>query len=310
MPVPVSPKQHAHPLSTPTSHIDRDLMAQNCPTQNHLGTPISSSPPRSRRKRGIPSRASLPRALPAFACRTSISLSARTAGVLSSHTRSPRSATIPGVAFAKKKDMFEHPLGLATPTRPIGDTYSSDSRDRGRVPRCSSKQRFLHPLKAITTGRHPDVCLSLLDSKALAQLDQTTFVVLLHPPRPPFFDFASEMPITSAQKAAIEEIINVLVSTTPARGKRQLSALFMELVDRADWPEYYEVLYSIFTSFSDKHSTYIHTHIHQRPFFILGHSRTAVYQWRESQRGEKPVQGPNERVYRPFPRVLERLVLQ
>jgi hypothetical protein len=84
----------------------------------------------------------------------------------------------------------------------------------------------------------------------------------------------------------------------------------MELVDRADWPEYYEVLYSIhiFASFSD--TQYIHTHIHQRPLFILGHSRTTVSQWRESQRGEKQVQGPNERVYRPLPRVLERLVLQ
>ncbi|KAG8220643.1 hypothetical protein J3R82DRAFT_2911 [Butyriboletus roseoflavus] len=50
------------------------------------------------------------------------------------------------------------------------------------------------------------------------------------------------MPITSAQKAAIEEIIDILVSTTPARGKRQLSAMFMDLVDRADWPEYYEVI--------------------------------------------------------------------
>ncbi|KAF9235837.1 hypothetical protein BU15DRAFT_77561 [Melanogaster broomeanus] len=50
------------------------------------------------------------------------------------------------------------------------------------------------------------------------------------------------MPITSAQKTAIEEVIDLLVSTTPARGKRQLSAMFMELVDRADWPEYYEVI--------------------------------------------------------------------
>ena len=94
--------------------------------------------------------------------------------------------------------------------------------------------------KAITTGilERFDVCLSLLDSKALAQRDQTTALTTL-------FDFSSEMPITSAQKAAIEEIIDVLVSTTPARGKRQLATLFLELVDRADWPEYYEVLYSI-----------------------------------------------------------------
>jgi hypothetical protein len=50
------------------------------------------------------------------------------------------------------------------------------------------------------------------------------------------------MPISSAQKAAIEEVIDVLISTTPARGKRQVSSMFLDLVDRADWPEYYEVL--------------------------------------------------------------------
>ncbi|KAF8548751.1 hypothetical protein OG21DRAFT_1422510 [Imleria badia] len=50
------------------------------------------------------------------------------------------------------------------------------------------------------------------------------------------------MPITSAQKTAIEEIINILVATTPPRGKRQLAAMFMDLVDRAGWPEYYEVI--------------------------------------------------------------------
>ncbi|KAG9310450.1 hypothetical protein JVU11DRAFT_9591 [Chiua virens] len=32
------------------------------------------------------------------------------------------------------------------------------------------------------------------------------------------------------------------VATTPARGKRQLAGMFMELVDRADWPEYYEII--------------------------------------------------------------------
>lgn len=90
------------------------------------------------------------------------------------------------------------------------------------------------------------------------------------------------MPITSAQKAAIEEIIDILVSTTPARGKRQLAALFLELVDRTDWPEYYEVLYSIHilpaleTRTPSRHL-----------FFIPDHSRATVHQWRESQRGEK-----------------------
>ena len=53
------------------------------------------------------------------------------------------------------------------------------------------------------------------------------------------------MPISAAQKTAIEEVIDVLVAATPPRGKRQLAALFLELVDRADWPEYYEVPASI-----------------------------------------------------------------
>lgn len=49
------------------------------------------------------------------------------------------------------------------------------------------------------------------------------------------------MTITAAQKTAIEEVIEIIVATTPARGKRQLSELFMDLVDRSEWPEYYEV---------------------------------------------------------------------
>ncbi|KAG6333434.1 hypothetical protein ID866_5655 [Astraeus odoratus] len=50
------------------------------------------------------------------------------------------------------------------------------------------------------------------------------------------------MAITPAQKSAIEEIIDLLVAATPPRGKRQLAAMFLELVDRNDWPEYYEVI--------------------------------------------------------------------
>ncbi|KAG1741799.1 uncharacterized protein EDB91DRAFT_315460 [Suillus paluster] len=50
------------------------------------------------------------------------------------------------------------------------------------------------------------------------------------------------MTITAAQKTAIEEVIEILIATTPGRGKRQLSQLFMDLVDRTEWPEYYEVI--------------------------------------------------------------------
>jgi len=53
------------------------------------------------------------------------------------------------------------------------------------------------------------------------------------------------MPITSAQKIAIEEVINALLSATSPRGRRQLAAMFMDLVDRNEWPEYYEVSYLI-----------------------------------------------------------------
>ncbi|KAF8627275.1 hypothetical protein AX17_006320 [Amanita inopinata Kibby_2008] len=50
------------------------------------------------------------------------------------------------------------------------------------------------------------------------------------------------MTLTFAQKCAIEEVMNAIVSATGPRGKRQLSAMFMGLVDRAEWPQYYEVI--------------------------------------------------------------------
>ncbi|KIM81769.1 hypothetical protein PILCRDRAFT_821115 [Piloderma croceum F 1598] len=50
------------------------------------------------------------------------------------------------------------------------------------------------------------------------------------------------MTVTTAQRAAIEQVINVIISTTPSRGKRQLSAMFVDLVDRKEYPEYYELV--------------------------------------------------------------------
>ncbi|KAF4623280.1 hypothetical protein D9613_001420 [Agrocybe pediades] len=50
------------------------------------------------------------------------------------------------------------------------------------------------------------------------------------------------MPITPAEKTAIEEVINAIISATSPRGRRQLAAIFMDLVDRKDYPEYYEVI--------------------------------------------------------------------
>ncbi|TFK38725.1 RSC complex protein [Crucibulum laeve] len=50
------------------------------------------------------------------------------------------------------------------------------------------------------------------------------------------------MPISSTQKSAIEEVISAILSATAPRGKRQLCTIFMELVDRDEWPEYYEII--------------------------------------------------------------------
>jgi chromatin structure-remodeling complex subunit RSC1/2 len=47
--------------------------------------------------------------------------------------------------------------------------------------------------------------------------------------------------ITAAQKVALREVIDVLTAATAPKSKRQLAALFMDLVSRKDWPDYYEV---------------------------------------------------------------------
>jgi hypothetical protein len=59
------------------------------------------------------------------------------------------------------------------------------------------------------------------------------------------------MSLIPAQKSAIEEVINVLTTTPVPRGKRRLAEMFMDLVDKDEWPEYYEVslfLFDIYVS--------------------------------------------------------------
>ncbi|KAJ7677990.1 hypothetical protein DFH06DRAFT_1422389 [Mycena polygramma] len=50
------------------------------------------------------------------------------------------------------------------------------------------------------------------------------------------------MGVTGAQKKAIEEVLAALLAATGSPRKRQLAGMFLELVDRDDWPEYYEVI--------------------------------------------------------------------
>jgi chromatin structure-remodeling complex subunit RSC1/2 len=49
------------------------------------------------------------------------------------------------------------------------------------------------------------------------------------------------MTVTTAQKSAIQEIIQVIKSVTSPKKKRNLSDLFLDLVDRDAWANYYEV---------------------------------------------------------------------
>jgi chromatin structure-remodeling complex subunit RSC1/2 len=49
------------------------------------------------------------------------------------------------------------------------------------------------------------------------------------------------MPLSALQTAAIKEVIQVILAQTATRGKRQLAGMFMDLVDRQEWPQYYEV---------------------------------------------------------------------
>ncbi|KAH8984669.1 hypothetical protein EDB86DRAFT_2962234 [Lactarius hatsudake] len=50
------------------------------------------------------------------------------------------------------------------------------------------------------------------------------------------------MTISSAQKTAIEDIVDALKNATSPKKKRGLSELFLELVDKATWANYYEVI--------------------------------------------------------------------
>jgi len=50
-----------------------------------------------------------------------------------------------------------------------------------------------------------------------------------------------KMPLDPAKKTAIGEVIDALLGMQVPRGKRLLCGMFMDLVDRVDWPQYYEV---------------------------------------------------------------------
>lgn len=51
------------------------------------------------------------------------------------------------------------------------------------------------------------------------------------------------MPVTPTQSSAIEQVIEALKRLTSPRKKRALADLFLELVDKQTWANYYQVTY-------------------------------------------------------------------
>ncbi|THG96542.1 hypothetical protein EW026_g5306 [Hermanssonia centrifuga] len=62
------------------------------------------------------------------------------------------------------------------------------------------------------------------------------------PTPPPPNGQKQKMAITNTQKTEIEAIIQILLETSTTRRKRRLADMFLDLVDRDSWPEYYEII--------------------------------------------------------------------
>jgi hypothetical protein len=105
------------------------------------------------------------------------------------------------------------------------------------------------------------------------------------------------MTITATQKAGIEEIIHILCTTTAPRGKRQLSGMFMDLVDREDWPQYYEASHLTMSTVQFLCS-------------FVAYPRTTLFEQHPVKLGQKPLQGRVRCFHGPLTCVLERNVLQ
>ena len=77
------------------------------------------------------------------------------------------------------------------------------------------------------------------------------------------------MAVTDAQKAAVEQVIRAIRSIPSPRKKRLLADLFLDLVDKDTWADYYQVS-----------STPHPADPYPQPCPIIGHSPTQVSRWR------------------------------
>ena len=65
------------------------------------------------------------------------------------------------------------------------------------------------------------------------------------------------MPVTDTQKAAAEQVIEAIRGVTSPRKKRVLAELFLELVDKDTWANYYEVPLPILVARSLRSSAHV-----------------------------------------------------
>ena len=56
------------------------------------------------------------------------------------------------------------------------------------------------------------------------------------------------MAVTDAQKAAVEQVIQAIKTVSSPRKKRVIAELFLDLVDKEAWADYYQVTTSIHQS--------------------------------------------------------------
>lgn len=49
------------------------------------------------------------------------------------------------------------------------------------------------------------------------------------------------MALSPTQKSDIDAILQLILDATPSRGKRHIAGIFLELVDKEAYPEYYKV---------------------------------------------------------------------
>jgi hypothetical protein len=110
------------------------------------------------------------------------------------------------------------------------------------------------------------------------------------------------MAVTDAQKAAVERVIQVIKSVSSPRKKRVLADLFLELVDKETWADYYQV-----TSIILPVTLSIHT-LNQCP--TIGHSPTQVSRWHRAEAPGPVLHGPARNLRRFESGLLERALLQ